>query len=202
METSPSRSKVAEVTTTSPLASTRDQPVGRHTTRGTARATKTILATLAAAALSFVMIPSSIGFASGGGGGGGGGTVAGKCGTVTSISASAVQLSASGSGYTASPLQIRGQVFNCSIYLQNYWIDFDEPSNTNATCRAAFSLFNALLLSSGSSQSWTATTNITPNGVATSVGCVGAHTVRAVLRSRTDGTVLHTVYVNYTVSLK
>jgi hypothetical protein len=203
MKTPPSRSKVAEVTTTSPLASTQVQPIDSHTTRGTTKATKTVLATLVAAALSFVMIPSSIGFASGGGGGGGGGgTVAGKCGTVTSISASPVLLSASGTGYTASPLQIRGQVFNCSIYLQQYWIDFDEPTNTNATCKASFSLFNALLLSSGSSQSWTATTNTTPNGVATSAGCVGAHTVRAVLRSRTDGTVLHTVYVNYSISLK
>ncbi len=165
------------------------------------KTTKTVLATLVAAALCFVIIPSSISSASGGGGGGGG-KVAGKCGTITSISASTVQLSASASGYTASPLQIRGQVLNCSIYLQQYWIDFDEPTNTNTTCTASFSLFNALLLSSGSSQGWTATTNITPTGIAGSAGCVGTHTVRAVLRSRTDGTVLSTVSVNYTVAMK
>lgn len=108
------------------------------------------------AALCFLLIPSSISVASRGGGGGGG-TVVGKCGTITSISGSAVQLSASSSGYTATPLQIRGQAFNCSIYLQSYWIDFDEPTNTS---------------------------------------------VRAVLRSRTDGTVLQTVYVNYSVALR
>ena len=163
------------------------------------KATNTVIAALIATTLCFLLIPSSIGAA---GGGSGGGTFVGKCGTVTSISASTVQLSASGGSYTASPLQIRGAVFNCSIYLQSYWIDFDEPTNTNSTCKAAFSLFNALLLSSGSSQSWTATTNITPNGVANPVGCVGTHTVRAVLRSRTDGSVLHTVYVNYAVALK
>ena len=169
------------------------------------KTTKTVLATLLAAALCFVLVPSSSSFASGGGGGGvaaGGATVAGKCGTITSISASPVQLSASGGGYTASPLQIRGQVFNCSIYLQQYWIDFDEPTNTNATCKASFSLFNAFLMSSGSSQGWTATTNITPTGVASSAGCVGTHTVRAILRSRTDGSVLSTVSVNYTVALR
>ena len=118
------------------------------------------------------------------------------------ISASTVQLSASGSGYTASPLQIRGQVFNCSIYLQQYWIDFDEPTKTNAPCSTAFSLFNVLLLTSGATKGWTATTNITPNGVSSSTGCVGTHTVRAVLRSRTDGSVLQIVYVNYSVALK
>ena len=158
-----------------------------------------VLAAVAVAALCFLLVPSSISFASGGGGGG---TVVGKCGTITSITASTVQLSASSSGYTATPLQIRGQAFNCSIYLQSYWIDFDEPTNTSGTCKAAFSLFNALLLSSGSSQGWTATTNITPVGVSSSVGCVGTHTVRAVLRSRTDGSVLQTVYVNYVVALR
>ena len=163
------------------------------------KTTKTVFATLLAAALCFVLIPSSISSASGGGGGGG--TVAGKCGKITSISASPVKLTASGGGYTASSLQIRGQVFNCSIYLQQYWIDFDEPTNTNANCTAAFSLFNAFLMSSGSSQGWTATTNITPTPVASSAGCVGTHTVRAILRSRTDGSVLSTVSVNYTVAL-
>ena len=164
------------------------------------RTGRSIVAAFAVAALCFLLIPSSISSASGGGGGGGG-TVAGKCGTIGSLSASTVQLSASTGGYTTSPLQIRGQAFNCSIYLQSYWIDFDEPTNTFSTCKASFSLFNALLLSSGSSQGWTATTNTTPTGVASSAGCVGTHTVRAVLRSRTDGTVLQTAFVNYIVAL-
>src|SRR5262245_26435567 len=146
---------------------------------------KTALAAIAATAISLVMIPPSISSASGGGGGGG--TVAGKCGDITSLSASTVRLSQSGSGYTSTPLQIRGNVFNCSIYLQNYWIDFDEPSNSNPNCRAKDSLFNALLLSSGSTKGFSMSTNITPAGVATSAGCAGTHTLRAVLRSRTDG---------------
>lgn len=159
---------------------------------------KTFVTTVLAAALCFVLVPSSISSASGGGGGGG--TVAGKCGIITSISASTVHLSATGSGYTASPLQIRGEVFNCSIYLQSYWIDFDEPTNINTTCKASFSLFNALLLSSGSTQGFTTSTNIAPSGLTSTAGCIGTHTVRAVLRSRTDGTVLSTVFVSYPVA--
>ncbi len=163
------------------------------------KATKTFVAALAATALGFVLIPSTVGSA--GGGGGGGGTVAGKCGTITTISASTVQLTSSTGGYSASTLQLRGEVFNCSVNLQSYWIDFDEPTNTNTTCKAAFSLFNALLLSSGSRQGFTATTNIAPNGVASSANCTGTHTVRAVLRARSDGSVLQTIYVNYVVAL-
>lgn len=162
------------------------------------KTTKTVLASIAAAAVCFLAIPSSFSSASGGGGG----TVAGKCGIITSISASTVQLSASGGTYTASPLQIRGNVFNCSIYLQQYWIDFDEPTNTNTTCTASFSLFNAFLLSSGSTQGFSTSTNIAPSGVSSTTGCVGTHSVRAVLRSRTDASVLSTVYVTYTVVLK
>src|SRR4051812_30540055 len=105
-----------------------------------------------AAALCFVTIPPSISSASGGGGGGG--TVAGPCGTMSTLSASTVQLTASSSGYTTSPLQIRGNIFNCSIYLQGYWIEFSEPTNVNTTCKADFWLFGQLLLSSGSSQGW------------------------------------------------
>jgi hypothetical protein len=159
---------------------------------------KPFVSTVLAAALCFVLVPSSISSASGGGGGGG--TVAGKCGIITSISASTVQLSRSGIGYTASPLQVRGTVVNCSIYLQSYWIDFDEPTNTNATCTASFSLFNALLLSSGSTQGFSTSTNIALSGLTSNAGCIGTHTVRAVLRSRTDGTVLSTVLLSYTVA--
>ena len=196
-----SRMNVAGLSSSAPLAGMDGQQTEHRPMGSIVKTTKTVLVTLLAAALCFVLVPSSISSASGGGGGGGG-TVAGKCGTITSISASAVQLSATTGGYTATPLQIRGQVFNCSIYLQQYWIDFDEPTTTNATCRASFSLFNAFLLSSGSSQGWTATTNITPTATASTVGCVGTHTVRAVLRSRTDGSVLSTVLVNYTVVLR
>lgn len=159
---------------------------------------KKILVALAATASSFLLIPSGISAA----GGGGGGTVAGPCGTITSISASPVQLTKSGIGYVASPLQIRGDVFNCSIYLQGYWIEFDEPTNLNPTCKANFWLFGVLMLSSGSAQGWTATTNTTPNGVANAAGCVGAHTVRVVLRDRSFGLVQQTLLVNYSVVLK
>ncbi len=155
---------------------------------------KTALLTLVAATC-FVAVPTSTSFASGGSGGGGG--VAGKCGTITSISASPVKLSSSG---TASVLQIKSQVNNCSIYLQRYWIDFAEPTNTNTTCKAAFSVFPSTVWSSGSTQSVSASGNITPTP-ASAEGCVGTHTVRATLRSRTDGSVLSTVNVNYTVSL-
>jgi hypothetical protein len=134
---------------------------------------------------------------------GGGGTVVGKCGTFTSISASTVQLSASANGYITSPLQIRGGVFDCSSSLQLYWIDFDEPAAApTSPCRAAFSLFNALVLDSGSTKGWTATTNIAPNGLSSPTGCLGLHTVRAVLRARSDGAVLQTVFVKYLVALK
>ena len=153
------------------------------------KSAKILLATMIAAVSSLFLIPATASFA-----GGGGGTVAGPCGTITSISASSVTLS----GGTTSALQIRGNVANCSIYLQNYWIDFDEPTNTNTTCKAAFSLFNALLLSSGSSQGFSTSTNIG----ASATGCAGTHTVRAVLRSRIDGRVLNTTSVNYTVVQK
>jgi hypothetical protein len=162
---------------------------------------KTVLSTLVVAALCFVLSPSATSFASGGGGGGGGGTVAGKCGVLTTISASSVQLKASGGTYTSTPLELKGTVFNCSTFSQWYWIDFDEPTNTNTACSASFSLFNALLMSSGSSQGWSTSINITPAGVSSPTGCVGTHTVRAVLRNRTDGSVMSTATVNYTVTL-
>lgn len=164
---------------------------------------KSILAVLLTATFCFLVFPSQAGSASGGGGGGGGAaTVAGPCGTVTSISASTVELTGSGSSYTASPLQIKGNVFNCSIYFQGYWIEFDEPTNVNATCKANFWLFGALWLSSGSSQGWTATSNIAPNGVTNPASCVGTHTVRVILRDRAFGNLMQTLYVNYSVVLK
>ena len=167
--------------------------------RTPSKTAQTALLTLLAAVLCLFVVPSTTTFASGGDGSGGG--VAGKCGTITSISASPVRLSATEGGYTASSLQIRGQVNNCSIYLQRYWIDFAEPTNTNINCKAAFSVFPSTVWSSGSTQSFSASGNITKTAVATAEGCVGPHPVTAVLRSRTDGSVLSTVNVNYTVSL-
>ena len=160
----------------------------------------TALLTLLAAVLCCFVVPSTTTFASGGGGGGGGG-VAGKCGTITSISASPVTLSATTDGYTASALQIRGQVNNCSIYLQRYWIDFSEPTTTNTDCKAAFSVFPTTVWSSGSTQSWSASRTITNAPTTSPQDCVGEHTLNAVLRSRTDGSVLDTASITYTVSL-
>src|SRR6187399_759192 len=158
--------------------------------RTPSKTAKTALLALFAAVLCLVVVPSTTTFASGGGGGGGGGGVAGKCGTITSISASPVTLSATEGGYTASALQIRGQVNNCSIYLQRYWIDFSEPTTTNTDCKAAFSVFPTTVWSSGSTQSWSASRTITNAPTTSPQDCVGEHTLNAVLRSRTDGSVL------------
>ena len=165
----------------------------------TFKSLKNLLALLVTTALCFVVIPTTAGSA---GGGGGGATVVGPCGTITSISASTVQLSGSGSAYSTSPLQIRGNVSNCSTSFQGYWIEFDEPTNLKPACSANFWLFGALWLSSGSSQGWTATTNTAPNGVTNPAACVGAHTVRVILRDRAFGSLLQTLYVNYSVVLK
>ncbi|HEY4609461.1 MAG TPA: hypothetical protein VIH06_09660 [Ilumatobacteraceae bacterium] len=185
--------------------------------------TKKFVVALAASLLGLVAVPAATGFASGGGsgsgGGGGGGstppptttattttttapapsgggTVAGPCGKITSISAGSVQLSSSGT----SPLQVRGTVFNCSIYLQQDYIVFDEPGNTNANCRASFALFGVLIINSGGSQSWSKSTSISPSGVPSATGCVGTHTVRAILYDRSFGLVQQTAYFTYTVT--
>jgi hypothetical protein len=190
--------------------------------------TKKFVVALAASLLGLVAVPAATGFASGGGsgsgGGGGGGsttsptttaptttaptttapapapsgggTVAGPCGKITSISAGSVQLTSSGT----SPLQVRGTVFNCSIYLQQYYIVFDEPGNTNANCRASFALFGVLIINSGGSQSWSKSTSISPSGVPSATGCVGTHTVRAILYDRSFGLVQQTAYFTYTVT--
>ena len=165
--------------------------------RTPSKTAQTALLTLLAAVLCLFVVPSTTTFASGGGGGG----VAGKCGTITSISASPVTLSATTDGYTASALQIRGQVNNCSIYLQRYWIDFSEPTTTNTDCKAAFSVFPTTVWSSGSTQSWSASRTITNAPTTSPQDCVGEHTLNAVLRSRTDGSVLDTASITYTVSL-
>ena len=182
--------------------------------------TNKFVVALAASLLGLLAVPAATGFASGGGsgsggGGGGGGTstppptttapapapsgggtVAGPCGKISSISAGSVQLTSSGT----SPLQVRGSVFNCSIYLQQYYIVFDEPGNTNANCRASFALFGVLIINSGGSQSWSKSTSISPSGVPSATGCVGAHTVRAILYDRSFGLVQQTAYFTYTVT--
>jgi len=160
---------------------------------------KKVLVALLISALGFAMVPAGSSFASGGGsggGGGGGGTVAGPCGKITSISAGSLQLTSSGT----SPLQVRGSVFNCSIYLQQYYIVFDEPTNTNANCRANFALFGVLIINSGGTQSWSKSTSISPSGVPSATGCVGTHTVRAILYDRSFGLVQQTAFFNYTVT--
>jgi len=171
---------------------------------------------LAVSAIGFGFVPAGTSFASHGGSGGGtsspttttttsssssGGTVAGPCGRMTAISVGNVKLTPSGSGYTASQLTARGTVFNCSIYLQQYYIVFDEPGNTNVNCRANFALFGVLIINSGGSQSWTKSGSISPSGVTSTAGCVGTHTLRATLYDRSFGLVQSTNYLTYTVSL-
>jgi hypothetical protein len=183
--------------------------------------TKKLVVALTASLLGLLAVPAATSFASGGGsgsrggsGGGstpppttttapapapapsGGGTVAGPCGKITSISAGSVQLTSSGT----SALQVRGSVFNCSIYLQQYYIVFDEPGNTNANCRASFALFGVLIVNSGGSQSWSKSTSISPSGAPAAAGCVGTHTVRAILYDRSFGLVQQTAYFTYAVT--
>jgi len=97
-------------------------------------------------------------------------------------------------------LQVRGTVFNCSIYLQQYYIVFDEPGNTNASCRANFALFGVLIINSGGSQSWSKSGSISPSGVTSTANCVGTHTLRAVLYDRSFGLVQQTAFLTYTVT--
>lgn len=162
---------------------------------------KFVAATIAAFSL-FALVPAATSSAGG---------VAGPCGTITSISASNVTLSAGSGGYYATPLSLRGSVNNCSQYIQRYWLDFSEPARpvsgglnggTTVTCTTSALLFPTNYVSSGSSFSWSLSTNITKTAVTNPSSCVGTHTVKAVLKSRTDGRVLSTVYVTYSVVLK
>jgi hypothetical protein len=138
----------------------------------------------------------------------GGDTVAGPCGTLTSASASAtVTLTKTSGGYVASPLAFKGALKNCSTYLQRYWVDFSEPSRPAAgglnepvvTCTTNYRLMLNTYVSSGSSLSFSGSTSITPTPVVDPATCVGAHTMRVDLKSRTDGRLLSTLYVSYTV---
>jgi hypothetical protein len=166
-------------------------------------------AAASAVALSlFAVIPAAIGSASGGGGGG---TVAGPCGTLTSAAVSpTVTLTATTGGYTASPLNVSGALKNCSIYLQRYWVDFSEPSRPASgglnmpvvTCTTNYRLILNTYVSSGSSLGFSGSTSITPVPVTDPASCVGTHTVRVDLKSRTDGRLLSTLFVTYNVVKK
>ena len=137
---------------------------------------KTLSVALAATVLSFGALAPAISSASGGGGGGGGTLVASKCGTLSNVTASA-------SGGT---VQVRGTITNCSIYLQGYYVEISEPTST-AVCAAHFTAWN-IFIDSGSSQGFSAS----------GPGCAGTHTLTAVLKSRTDASVLSTASVTYT----
>lgn len=139
----------------------------------------------------------------------GGGTVAGPCGTLTSASATpTVQLTKTSGGYVAGPLAFKGGLKNCSIYLQRYWVDFSEPARPASgglngpvvTCTTNYRLLLNEYVSSGSSLSFSGSTNITPTPVADPATCVGTHTVKVDLKSRTDGRLLSTLYVSYVVT--
>jgi hypothetical protein len=162
---------------------------------------KRIGATVAVAFALFTVVPATISSA-------GGGTVAGPCGTLSSVTASNVTLKAGTGGYTASPLAFKGSLKNCSIYIQRYWIDFSEPARPASgglnspvvTCTTNYRLMLNDYVSSGSSLAWSGSTSITPTPVVDPSTCVGTHTVRVDLKSRTDGRLLNTVYVTYTVT--
>jgi len=130
----------------------------------------TMSVALAAAASSFVALPAAISSA------GGTSLVAGKCGTLSGVTASA-------SGGT---VQVRGTISNCSIYLQGYYVEISEPTSS-AACAAHFTAWG-ILINSGSSQSFGAS----------GPGCSGTHTLRATLKSRTDASVLSTASITYT----
>lgn len=165
-------------------------------------------AAASAVALSLLaVIPATVGTASGGGGGGG--TVAGPCGTLTSASATpTVTLTKTTGGYVASPLAFKGGLKNCSIYLQRYWVDFSEPSRPAAgglnspvvTCTTNYRLMLNTYVSSGSSLGFSGSTSITPTPVVDPATCVGTHTVKVELKSRTDGRLLSTLFVTYIVT--
>jgi len=166
-------------------------------------------AAASAVALSlFAVIPAAIGSASGGGGGG---TVSAPCGTLTSAAISpTVTLTATTGGYTASPLNVSGALRNCSTFLQRYWVDFSEPSRPASgglnmpvvTCTTNYRLILNSYVSSGSSLGFSGSTSITPIPVTDAASCVGLHTVKVELKSRTDGRLLSTLSVTYNVVKK
>ncbi len=166
-------------------------------------------AAASAVALSmFAVIPAATSSAKGGSSTG---TVSAPCGTLTSAAVSpTVTLSATTGGYTASPLNVSGALKNCSSFIQRYWVDFSEPSRPASgglnmpvvTCTTNYRLILADYVSSGSSLGFAGSTSITPIPVTDPATCVGTHTVRVDLKSRTDGRLLSTLFVTYNVVKK
>jgi hypothetical protein len=163
---------------------------------------KSLGAAIAVAGLSFVAVPAVISSASGGGGSTG--LVAGECGTLTSVSASNVTL---GSNGFASPLSVKTNFKNCSIYSQRYYVTLAEPdrpvsgglNGPQVTCSASFTIFDQNIYSSGASGSISGSGSITPTAVTDPASCKGTHTLAVSLRNRTDAKVMSTMTVTYTV---
>jgi hypothetical protein len=132
-------------------------------------------------------------------GGGGGGTVAGPCGRLSGVTASPTVTVSKG---VATPLALKGSIANCSIYLQRYWINIDEPATANPNCAANALYFPNSIWSSGSSQSFSVSTSIAPAGAIDFSGCAGTHTVRLTLKDRSFGYVQQVVSLTYTVVVK
>ncbi len=164
---------------------------------------KRFAAATAVALSFFAVVPAATGSA-----GGSGGTVAGPCGTLTSASATpTVTLTRTSTGYVAGSLSFKGGLKNCSTYIQRYWVDFSEPArpvsggfnSPTVTCTTNYRLMLNTYVSSGSSLGFSGSTSITPTPVVDPATCVGTHTVKVELKSRTDGRLLSTLFVNYTV---
>lgn len=151
-----------------------------------------LVAAFAVALSSFALVPAAANA-----GGGGGGTVAGPCGRLANVTVSPTVTISKG---VATPLSLRGSIVNCSIYQQRYWINVDEPTPTNPNCSAKALYFPNSIWSSGSSQSFSVSTNIV-RGTDVS-GCAGTHTVRLTLKDRSFGYVQQVVTLTYTVVVK
>lgn len=131
--------------------------------------------------------------------GGSSGGVAGPCGTITSVSVTPTAT-------LTSPITFKGSIKNCSQYIQRYWIDFSEPARPTSgglnmpvtPCTISYRLMLNTYVSSGSGLGFSGTTYLTPT--TTPVGCLGTHTVKVALKSRTDGRLLDTKYVSFTVT--
>lgn len=149
---------------------------------------KRLVAALAVALSSLALVPAI----AQAGGGGGGGTVAGPCGRLSGVTASPSVTISGGTG----TLTLKGSIVNCSIYQQRYWINVDEPAPVNPACAASALYFPNSIWSSGSSQSFTISTNIVHGSTA---GCAGTHTVRLTLKDRSFGYVQQVVTLTYTV---
>jgi hypothetical protein len=154
-----------------------------------------LFAAFAAAVSMFVLVPAAA--HAGGGGGGGGGTVAGPCGRLSGVTASPSVTITKG---VATSLALKGSIVNCSIYQQRYWINVDEPTPANPNCAANALYFPNSIWSSGSSQSFSVSTNIVRTTDLS--GCAGTHTVRLTLKDRSFGYVQQVLTLTYTVVVR